>query len=62
VSLERDFLPSSWHAFRATFWDFATLAGSIGAFALLFLLFLRCLPAISMSEMRKAARQGSQAT
>jgi Ni/Fe-hydrogenase subunit HybB-like protein len=55
VSLERDFLPSSWHLFHATFWDLATLAGSIGAFALLFLLFLRLLPAISMSEMRRLA-------
>ncbi len=55
ASLERDFLPSSWHMFYPTFWDLATLAGSIGAFALLFLLFLRFLPAISMSELRKEA-------
>jgi molybdopterin-containing oxidoreductase family membrane subunit len=58
ISLERDFMPSAWHVFRATFWDLATLAGSIGAFALLFLLFVRCLPAISMSEMRKLAHGG----
>jgi molybdopterin-containing oxidoreductase family membrane subunit len=54
-SLARDFLPSSWHLFYPTFWDLATLAGSIGAFALLFLLFLRFLPAISMAELRKEA-------
>ena len=59
VSLSRDFLPSAWHVFHATFWDLATLAGSIGAFALLFLLFLRFLPAISMSEMRKFVREES---
>jgi len=59
VSLERDFMPSAWHVFHATFWDLATLAGSIGAFALLFLLFVRCLPAISMSEMRKLAHAAS---
>ena len=45
--------------FYPTFWDLATLAGSLGAFALLFLLFLRFLPAISMSELRKEAQQGS---
>lgn len=56
-SLNRDFLPSSWHLFRPTFWDFATLAGSIGCFAFLFLIFLRILPAISISEMRKLARE-----
>jgi molybdopterin-containing oxidoreductase family membrane subunit len=53
VSLERDFLPSSWGVFVPTFWDWATLAGSLGTFALLFLLFVRFLPAISMSELRR---------
>jgi molybdopterin-containing oxidoreductase family membrane subunit len=57
ASLERDFLPSSWHMFYPTFWDLATLAGSVGAFAFMFLLFLRFLPAISMSELRKEARE-----
>ena len=56
VSLHRDFLPSAWGMFYPTFWDLATLAGSIGCFALLFLLFLRFLPAISIAEMRKLAR------
>jgi molybdopterin-containing oxidoreductase family membrane subunit len=56
ASLARDFLPSAWHMFYPTFWDLATLAGSVGAFALLFLLFLRFLPAISMSELRKEAQ------
>jgi molybdopterin-containing oxidoreductase family membrane subunit len=53
TSLHRDFLPSAWGMFYPTFWDIATLAGSIGAFFLLFLLFVRLLPAISISEMRK---------
>ena len=57
ASLERDFLPSAWHMFYPTFWDLATLAGSLGAFAFLFLMFLRFLPAISMSELRKDVRQ-----
>jgi molybdopterin-containing oxidoreductase family membrane subunit len=53
VSLHRDFLPSSWGSFVPTFWDWATLLGSLGTFALFFLLFVRFLPAISMSEMRR---------
>jgi molybdopterin-containing oxidoreductase family membrane subunit len=57
TSLHRDFLPSAWGMFSPTFWDLATLAGSLGAFALLFLLFLRFLPAISISEMRKLERK-----
>jgi Ni/Fe-hydrogenase subunit HybB-like protein len=60
-SLNRDFLPSSWHIYVPTFWDLATLAGSIGAFALLFLLFVRVLPAISIAEMRKLARDTKDA-
>ncbi len=62
VSLHRDFLPSAWGMFYPTFWDLATLAGSIGCFALLFLLFLRFLPAISIAEMRKLARKMREGT
>src|SRR5262249_57996882 len=39
TSLHRDFMPSAWGMFYPTFWDIATLAGSLGAFALMFLLF-----------------------
>ena len=53
TSLDRDFLPSSWSNFVATFWDNATLYGSIGMFIVLFMLFVRFLPMISMSEVRE---------
>jgi molybdopterin-containing oxidoreductase family membrane subunit len=52
TSLHRTFLPSSWHDFVPTFWDWSTLIGSLGAFVLLFLLFARFFPVISMAEMR----------
>jgi molybdopterin-containing oxidoreductase family membrane subunit len=61
TSLHRDFLPSAWQMFYPTFWDIATLAGSLGTFALLFLLFLRFLPAISISEMRKLEHEQQEA-
>jgi molybdopterin-containing oxidoreductase family membrane subunit len=51
-TLHRDFLPSSWGMFRPTFWDFATFFGSMGLFITMFLLFIRWLPMISISEMR----------
>jgi molybdopterin-containing oxidoreductase family membrane subunit len=51
-SLSRDFLPSSWGIFQPTLWDYLTFFGSIGVFLTLFLLFLRLLPMISISEMR----------
>jgi Ni/Fe-hydrogenase subunit HybB-like protein len=53
TSLHRDFLPSSWGMYHATFWDYSTLAGTVGLFLALLFLFLRFLPAISMTEMRK---------
>jgi Ni/Fe-hydrogenase subunit HybB-like protein len=51
-SLNRDFLPSAWHMYYPTFWDYATLFGSIGFFVALLFLFIRVLPMISIFEMR----------
>ena len=53
TSLHRDYLPSSWGMYHGTMWDWLTLIGSIGLFLFLFILFIRLLPMISMSEMRK---------
>jgi molybdopterin-containing oxidoreductase family membrane subunit len=64
TSLHRDFLPSSWGMYSPTFWDWATLFGSLGLFFCLLFLFLRLLPAISMSEMRELVEEteGTAAT
>ncbi len=52
-SLHRDYLPSSWANFIATFWDNATLYGSMGLFLTLFMLFVRFLPIIPMYEVKE---------
>jgi molybdopterin-containing oxidoreductase family membrane subunit len=52
TSLSRDYLPSSWGKYEATVWDWATFVGTIGLFFFLFMLFIRFLPMISISEMR----------
>jgi molybdopterin-containing oxidoreductase family membrane subunit len=52
TSLHRDFMPSSWEMYYPTFWDFATLAGTIGLFLTLMFVFVRVLPMISIFEMR----------
>ncbi|NII54324.1 NrfD/PsrC family molybdoenzyme membrane anchor subunit [Luteibacter sp. SG786] len=57
TSLYRDFLPSSWGMFYPTLWDAAFLAGSIGLFALLFLLFVRVVPVLSIAELRRHAAE-----
>lgn len=53
TSLAHDFVPSSWHMYSPTFWDWATFAGSIGLFFTLQFLFMRFLPMISISETRE---------
>jgi hypothetical protein len=53
TSLYRDFVPSSWGMFYPTVWDIAFLAGSLGLFFLLYLLFVRLGPVLSMFELRK---------
>lgn len=49
-SLSEDFLSSSWGFFKPTIWDILTFAGSIGFFLVPFLLFVRFLPLMAMSE------------
>ena len=60
TSLHRDFLPSAWGMFYPTFWDWTHLLTSIALFVWLFLLFVRFLPAISISEMKKLVRESAQ--
>jgi Ni/Fe-hydrogenase subunit HybB-like protein len=52
MSLQRDFLPTSWGMYWFTKWDVMTLLGTMGFFTLLFFLFIRFMPAISITEMR----------
>jgi molybdopterin-containing oxidoreductase family membrane subunit len=58
TSLSRDYLPSAWGHYVPTLWDWATLAGSVGLFFLLLVLFIRYLPVISMFEMRELVAEG----
>ena len=50
--LHRDFLPSSWGLFIPTWVDIWTFIGTLGIFTSLFLLFIRFLPMIAMSEVK----------
>ncbi len=56
-TLSRGHLPSQWAVFIPTLWDWALLAGSLGFFALLFFLFIRLVPAVSMHEVKKRAAE-----
>jgi len=52
TSLHRDFLPSSWGMYALTRWDYMILVGSFGLFFTLFLLFVRFLPVVAISEVK----------
>jgi Ni/Fe-hydrogenase subunit HybB-like protein len=52
TTLAKDFLPSAWDYFSPTFWDVALMIGVFGLFFTLFLLFIRHLPMIAMSEVK----------
>jgi Ni/Fe-hydrogenase subunit HybB-like protein len=57
TSLYRDFVPSSWGMFYPTAWDIVFLVGSLGLFFVLYLLFVRLGPVVSMFELRKLIYQ-----
>lgn len=52
TSLHRDYLPSSWDMYTPTLVEIVTFAGSFGLFLTLFLLFMRFLPAMAISELK----------
>jgi molybdopterin-containing oxidoreductase family membrane subunit len=53
ISLHRDFLPSSWSMYYPTWVDLCMFLGTMGFFTTAFLLFLRFLPAVAVSEVKE---------
>jgi molybdopterin-containing oxidoreductase family membrane subunit len=53
TSLARDFMTSEWRNYSPTFWDYATLIGTMGLFGFLFLLFCRGLPVVALFELKE---------
>ena len=60
-SLSIGYLPGFWRLYLPTLVDFAILAGTVGAFVLLLLLFARALPVVSMHEVRQLVAEESGA-
>ena len=52
VGLYREFLPSNWGYFKPTWVDICTYLGTFGLFFTCFLLFMRFLPMIAISEVK----------
>ncbi|MGZ3447755.1 MAG: NrfD/PsrC family molybdoenzyme membrane anchor subunit, partial [Myxococcaceae bacterium] len=53
TSLHRDFLPASWDMYYPTWVDITLFLGTIGFFSTLFLLFLKFVPAVAVSEVKE---------
>ena len=58
-TLSHDYLPSMWRLFLPTIWDWLLLFGSLGLFALMFLVFVRLVPIVSMHEVRRLVAEES---
>jgi molybdopterin-containing oxidoreductase family membrane subunit len=52
ISLHREFLPSNWSYYIPTWVDICTYVGTFGLFFTCFLLFMRFLPMIAISEVK----------
>ena len=52
VSLTRDFVPSAFGMYYPTQFDWAVFIGTLGFFTACMFLFLRLLPAVSISELK----------
>jgi Ni/Fe-hydrogenase subunit HybB-like protein len=52
-TLSHDYMPAMWRLFIPTIWDWITTLGSLGLFALMYLVFVRLVPVVSMHEVRK---------
>jgi len=57
ISLHRDFLPSNWGYYLPTWVDVTTFLGTFGLFFTMFLLFMRFLPMIAISEVKGVVPQ-----
>jgi molybdopterin-containing oxidoreductase family membrane subunit len=57
TSLYQDFMPSAWYVFAGTVWDWSILLGSVGLFFTGFLVVLRFVPIVSVSEMRETVHE-----
>ena len=57
TSLHRDFIPASWSYFRPRFIDISMFIGTFGLFLTMFMLFMRFLPSIAISEVKGITKE-----
>jgi molybdopterin-containing oxidoreductase family membrane subunit len=58
-SLYQDFLPANWGFYKQTWVDIGTYMGTLGAFFMMYLLFIRFLPMIPVAEVKSVLPEGN---
>jgi Ni/Fe-hydrogenase subunit HybB-like protein len=53
-----DFMPNAWGTYSPTIIEYGILVGSFSMFFFLYLLFVKHLPSVSMTEMKESAHKG----
>lgn len=61
MTLNADFVPSSWGNYAPTKWDIGMFLGTIGFFIFMMMMFMRFLPMISLFEVRELIHKKSTA-
>lgn len=56
-TLSHGYAVSLWRLFSPTLWDWVLLFGPLGLFALMFLVYVRLMPAVPMHEVKKLAHE-----
>ncbi|MEW5908258.1 MAG: NrfD/PsrC family molybdoenzyme membrane anchor subunit [Thermodesulfobacteriota bacterium] len=59
TSVGRDFIPYSWGLYSPTLVEFGIMLGSFSLFFFLFILFVKHLPSVSMTEMKEISGHGA---
>ncbi len=58
TSVAHDFIPHSWGHYTPTLIEFGIMVGSFSLFFMLFLLFVKHMPSMSMTELKETLHQG----
>jgi hypothetical protein len=57
-SVAHDFLPYAWGLYRPTLIEYGIMLGSFCLFFFLFVLFVKHMPSVSMTEMKETLHEG----
>ena len=58
-SVAHDFLPHAWGLYSPSWVEFGIMIGSFSLFSFLFVLFVKHMPSVSMTEMKETLDEGA---